>query len=76
MFLANTDYPQSTADRREIPYHLAIRYYISHDRPDPAPQNAVAIIGLHGTLGRHLHQVEARRDFSAGHIQPGCRRDS
>lgn len=42
------EYPHSTKGKQETPLQIAIKQYISLDRPSPIPDNAVTIIGSPG----------------------------
>ncbi|PWY91036.1 hypothetical protein BO70DRAFT_349548 [Aspergillus heteromorphus CBS 117.55] len=43
------EHPHGINGRQEAVLQLAIKQYVPLDRPDPIPENAVTIIGAHGT---------------------------
>ena len=42
------EYPNATRHRQEDAFQLAIKQYVPLNVPNPVPENAVTIIGVHG----------------------------
>ena len=42
------EYPNATKHRQEDTLHLSIKQYVPLDLPDPVPENALTVIGVHG----------------------------